>query len=233
MRNDGRIVFNGEGGGRDDLQVVAPDGTGLRPISKHPEDSAARWSDDGGRLAFHSLLAGVSDRIFIQENAEVQEEPMHLQLGNEPLYGRYPFWTGDGLGYSGCIRGSCGIRVTGLNWAPKISQTFRRQLTTFPEDRATDIYGDSVLFASPKAGNWDLYTVPAAGGKERKLTDSPSQDLGGTYSPDGNTIAFMSDRGGGWGIWIMEADGANPRQLIAVPEGFGKLFDQDRVSWGP
>jgi hypothetical protein len=124
VRNDGRIVFNGEGGSRDDLQVVAPDGTGLRPISKHPEDSAARWSDDGGRLAFHSLLAGVSDRIFIQENAEVQEEPMHLQLGNEPLYGRYPFWTADGLGYTGCIRGSCGIRVTGLNWAPKISGTF-------------------------------------------------------------------------------------------------------------
>ena len=57
--------------------------------------------------------------------------------------------------------------------------------------------------------------------------------MGGTFSPDGNYIAFMSDRGGGWGIWIMEADGANPRQLVAVPEGFGKLFDQDRVSWGP
>jgi Tol biopolymer transport system component len=62
---------------------------------------------------------------------------------------------------------------------------------------------------------------------------SPSQDLGGTYSPDGNSIAFMSDRGVCWSTWLMEADGANPRQLIPVPEGFGKLWDQDRLAWGP
>jgi hypothetical protein len=233
VRNDGRIVFNGEGSGRDDLQVIEPDGSGLRPISKHPEDSAPRWSDDGRKLAFHSMLAGVNDRLFIQENSEVQEEPMHLQYGDSPLYGRYPFWTSDGLGYSGCIGGNCGIWVTGLKWAPKITQTFKRQLTTLPEDRASDIHADMVLLASPKSGNWDLDVIPAAGGKARNLTNSPSQDLGGSYSPEGNYIAFMSDRGGGWGIWIMEADGANPRHLVAVPEGFGKLWDQDRVSWGP
>jgi hypothetical protein len=220
VRNDGRIVFNGEGGGRDDLQVVEPDGSRLRPISVHPEDSAPRWSDDGKMLAFHSLLGAATDQLFLQRNAEAREEPILLRtrrLDN----GRYPFWTSRGVGFSGCIGGGCGIWLGG------------QQLTTFPEDRATDVYADSIVFASPKSGNWDLYTIPAAGGKARNLTDSPIQDLGGSFSPDGNYIAFMSDRGGGWGIWIIEADGANPRQLIAVPEGFGKLWDQDRLSWGP
>jgi hypothetical protein len=233
VRNDGRIVFNGAGGGRDDLQMVHPDGRDLRAVSVHPEDSAPRWSDDGRQLAFHSMLAGVNDRLFLQPDAEVREEPLHLQYGNSPLHGRYPFWTSDGLGYSGCIGGACGLWVTGLKWAPKISQTFQRRLTTFPEDRVTDIHADTVVFTSPKTGNWELYTMPAMGGKAGNLTNSPSQDLGATFSPDGSYIAFMSDRGGGWGIWIMEADGANPRQLVNVPQGFGVDWSEERLSWGP
>ena len=46
---------------------------------------------------------------------------------------------------------------------------------------------------------------------------SPSQDLGGTYSSDGNTIDFRSGRGDCLAIWLMEFDGANPRQLVTVP----------------
>jgi Tol biopolymer transport system component len=75
--------------------------------------------------------------------------------------------------------------------------------------------------------------MPAMGGKAGNLTNSPSQDLGATFSPDGSYIAFMSDRGGGWGIWIMEADGANPRQLVNVPQGFGVDWSEERLSWGP
>jgi Tol biopolymer transport system component len=234
VRNDGRIAFNGVGGGRDDLQTVSPDGRSLAALSVHPEDSAPRWSDDGTSVAFHSALAGGdNDRLFIQPDASHREEPMHLQYGNSPLYGRYPFWTSDGLGYSGCIGGGCGIWVTGLKWAPKISQTFRRQLTTFPEDRVTDIHGDTIVFTSPRTGSWELYSMSAMGGKSRNLTNSPSQDLGGTFSPDGAYIAFMSDRGGGWGIWIMEADGAGPRLLATVPQGFGQEWSAERLSWGP
>ena len=108
-----------------------------------------------------------------------------------------------------------------------------KSLTTNPSDQPTDAFGQTILFASPKSGNWDVYTIQASGGKAQNLTNSPSQDLGASFSPDGNYIAFMSDRGGGWGIWIMEADGANARELLPVQQGFGNLWNQERVSWGP
>lgn len=240
VRNDGRIVFNGEGGGRDDLQVVEADGSNLRPISIHPEDSAPSWSD-GGSLAFHSAMAGGTDRIFVQWNGDQRGEPQYLEVDNgsnlRPFTGRYPVWVGDRIAYTGCDewakRSVCGLRIVdiGILMSTKGSGAVKL-LTQVPEDRPTDVAGDAILFSSPRTGDWDIYVIPVSGGKVRNLTSSPSLDLGGTFSPDGNYIAFMSNRSG-WGIWIMEADGANPRLLVAVPEGFGKLWDQDRLSWGP
>jgi hypothetical protein len=241
MRSDGRIVFNGEGGGQEDLLTVEPDGSNLTQIGAHPEDSYPSWSD-GAAVAFHSQLAGPQDRIFVQWNTQGREEPQFLEVDSgsnmRPFTGRFPVWVGGRIAYSGCDewakRSNCGLRIVDVAALMRTRGSSSVQLLTpNPEDRPTDAYGETILFASPKAGDWDLYTIPASGGKARNLTQSPGQELGGTFSPDGNYIAFMSDRGGGWGIWIMEADGANPRQLIAVPEGFGKLFDQDRVSWGP
>ena len=74
MRSDGRIVFNGEGGGREDLHTVEPDGSNLTQIGAHPEDSYPSWSD-GAAVAFHSQLAGPPDRIFVQWNTQGREEP--------------------------------------------------------------------------------------------------------------------------------------------------------------
>ncbi len=240
MRNDGRIVYNGEGGGRDDLQAVALDGRDLGPVSVHPEDSAPHWSD-GASLVFHSALADGLDRIFVQWDGNHRGEPQYLEVDNganlRPFTGRYPVWVGDRVAYSGCDewarRSICGLRIVSIGglMSSKSSRNISL-LTQNPEDRPTDAYGETILLVSPKSGNWDVYTILASGGKPRNLTNSPSQDLGGTFSPDGNYIAFMSDRGG-WGIWIMEADSANPRLLVAVPEGFGKLWDQERLSWGP
>jgi Tol biopolymer transport system component len=239
MRSDGRIVFNGEGGGRDDLQCVNPDGSRLEPVSVHPEDSAPDWSS-GNSIAFHSSFAG-PDRIFVQWNGDQRGEPQFLEVDNganlRPFTGRYPVWVGGRIAYTGCDewarRSICGIRIVDVDRLLRLKSSSAVVLITKnPEDRATDVSGNTILFSSPKSGNWDIYTVPADGGKTRALTTEPSQDLGGSYSPDGNYIAFMTNRGG-WSIWIMEADGANPRQLMTVPEGFGKLWDQDRLSWGP
>ncbi len=242
MRNDGRIVFNGEGGGRDDLQVVQPDGGNLAAISMHPEDSAPAWSG-GNSLAFHSTLAGGTDRIFVQWNGDQRAEPQYLEIDNGanlgPFTGRYPVWVGGRIAYSGCnswaTGSACGIYIVDVDALMRTKQAAKSGmllLTQQPQDRPTDVLGDTILFSSLKTGDWDVFTVPATGGKARNLTNSLSLDLGGAYSPDGNYIAFMSNRDG-WGIWVMEADGANPRLLVAVPEGFGKLWDQDRLSWGP
>ncbi|HEV3141795.1 MAG TPA: hypothetical protein VGY57_14820, partial [Vicinamibacterales bacterium] len=53
--------------------------------------------------------------------------------------------------------------------------------------------------------------APAAGGPERRLTDSPSTTP--RWSPDGRWIAFASNRTFTGGIWVIQADGTGQRRL--------------------
>ena len=106
------------------------------------------------------------------------------------------------------------------------------QLTQDVQDRSTDESSGVVLYSSKATGNWDVYAISEGGGSSRNLTNSPTQDAGATFSPDGRFIAFMSDRGGGWAIWVMNADGSNPQKLIDVPSGFG-AWEEERLAWGP
>ncbi|WP_292040617.1 alpha/beta hydrolase family protein [Massilia sp. UBA6681] len=60
--------------------------------------------------------------------------------------------------------------------------------------------GKTIVFAARIAGkteawstNFDLYTVPAAGGVPRNLTaDNPAWDTKGVFSPDGKTLAYLA-----------------------------------------
>jgi hypothetical protein len=238
MRFDGRIVFNGLVGGQEDLYTVGPDGAGLKQIGVHPEDSYPAWSPDGKSVAFHSSMAEGVDRLFIQWDASRQEEPEHWRVDNgiglKALRGRYPTWAGNQIAFSGCDAwsrgGDCGLWIMDAG-AQKGAGAVH--LTKVLEDRSSDALGGTLLFASAAGGNWDVFAIPTTGGKARNLTSSPSQELGATFSPDGNYIAFMSDRGGAWGIWIMESDGANPRLLVKAPQGFGQDWSAERLSWGP
>jgi len=79
---------------------------------------------------------------------------------------------------------------------------------------------------SPRAKSRDLniYTVPAAGGAERRLTSAPGLDDGPDYSPDGGTIYFNSMRSGNMKLWRMRADGGAQEQIT---------FEDDMRDWFP
>ncbi len=71
---------------------------------------------------------------------------------------------------------------------------------------------------------WDIYTCPAAGGAETRLTDAPGLNDGSEFSSDGKTIWFNSVRTGLMQAWKMNADGTEQAQMT---------FDEDRNSWFP
>ena len=58
----------------------------------------------------------------------------------------------------------------------------------------------------------DVYTIPAAGGEERRLTFGGFND-GPEYSPDGGYIWFNSTRSGLMQVWRMNRDGSDPVQM--------------------
>jgi eukaryotic-like serine/threonine-protein kinase len=229
----GRVAFNGTGGGKDVLITVRLDGSEEKFLSVHPEDSYPNWSPTAKSLVYHSSQQGDGkNRLYILPDTANRQEPQHLQVNGADLLGEYPTWLANWrIAYSGCGyqwgRGDlCGV------WSVNSDGSGDPvRLTMNSNDRTTDAQGGNLLYSSSAPGNWDVFSVPENGGAPRNLTNSPSQDFGATFSPDGSAIAFMSDRDG-WGIWVMNADGSNPRKLTAAP-GFGADWSNERLSWGP
>ncbi len=71
--------------------------------------------------------------------------------------------------------------------------------------------GTKIAFTSTRHGHRDIYTVPAAGGGEARLTTMGTND-GPDFGPDG-AIYFNSDRSGAMQIWRMNPDGTHAEQL--------------------
>jgi len=75
--------------------------------------------------------------------------------------------------------------------------------------------GSTLAFTGERGDNFDIYTIPAAGGEEKRLTTAEGLDDGPEYSPDGAWIYFNSVRTGHMQIWRMHADGSNQEQVIS------------------
>ncbi|MBK8433216.1 MAG: PD40 domain-containing protein [Chloroflexi bacterium] len=84
-----------------------------------------------------------------------------------------------------------------------------------------------VLFASNRAGNFDLYVMKVDGSNLTQLTASAGDDVNPVWSPDGSKIAFESYRDGQPEIYVMNADGSNQTRLTVSPD-----FD-GMPTWSP
>lgn len=73
--------------------------------------------------------------------------------------------------------------------------------------------GRTLAYCAERNGSWDIYTIPAEGGVETRLTDAPGLNDGPEYAPDGRTIWFNSTRSGLMQVWRMASDGSCPEQM--------------------
>ncbi len=73
----------------------------------------------------------------------------------------------------------------------------------------------------------DIYTLDYTGHMDRNLTHDEHDDLGPTFSPDGEHIAFVSDRIGTPQVYVMDAYGNNTKRLTFVGP-----YNTD-PDWGP
>ncbi len=83
--------------------------------------------------------------------------------------------------------------------------------------------GKTLAFVGQRDDEFDIYTIPAAGGDETRLTTAKGLDDGPEYSPDGQYIYFNSERSGHMQIWRMKADGGDQEQV----------FSDDYNNWFP
>jgi tricorn protease len=117
-----------------------------------------------------------------------------------------------------------------------IASSRTRQITDTPE-REKDISwapdGTNLLFASDRAGKWDLFTmeprrdepgwIDAVAWEVEQLTNSPEDAQNGAYSPDGERIGFV--RGNGT-LLVIDADSGGEQEL--VPNWYMSQFE-----WSP
>jgi Tol biopolymer transport system component len=76
----------------------------------------------------------------------------------------------------------------------------------------------SVLFISTRTGRFNIYSVPLAGGKPRRVSNAPGNHRYAVYSPNGKEIAFYSNRLQpdalfGFNIFVMDSGGETPDHL--------------------
>jgi tricorn protease len=71
------------------------------------------------------------------------------------------------------------------------------------------VHGNQIVFTY--AG--DLYSVPAAGGVARKLTNDVGFEMFAHFSPDGKQLAFTAQYDGNTEVYLMPAEGGVPKRL--------------------
>jgi hypothetical protein len=71
---------------------------------------------------------------------------------------------------------------------------------------------DNVVFASNRSGNFELYSMPLAGGSQTRLTFTPWNETQPALAPNGASLAFISDQTGVQRVWYSEPNGVNPQQ---------------------
>ena len=84
--------------------------------------------------------------------------------------------------------------------------------------------GSTLTYCAQRDGEYDVYSIPAEGGVEQRLTDAPGLNDGPEYDPTGAFIWFNSVRTGLMQIWRMRSDGTEQTQMT---------FDENWNSWFP
>jgi Tol biopolymer transport system component/DNA-binding winged helix-turn-helix (wHTH) protein len=86
--------------------------------------------------------------------------------------------------------------------------------------------GGTIAFQSNFEGQFDIYVVPGAGGKVRRITSQASSDHAPSFSRDGKSVYFASNRTGAWQIWKIPATGGNAVQ-VTTNGGFLSFESED------
>jgi Tol biopolymer transport system component len=200
--------------------MPAEGGNAERLLMDPMEQIWARWSPDGGKIAFHS-----EGEIWVAPLRVGQ--PVRLTETEAPDF--CPAWSPDGLEIAFLSARSGNWDV----WALPATGGEPRQITTDPSrdwGLTWSPDGREIAFHSNRSGNADVWVIPSEGGEARQLTKDPATDSWPFWSPDGRWIVFRSDRartisGTGApsqpGLWRVPAGGGAAELVVeSVRESF-------------
>ena len=200
VRNDDRGTFSV-------LEILDVD-SGKRAVLREFDDTveAPNWTQDGkyliynrnGRIYRYELVTGTITEIYTGDITDCNNDHVLSPDGKSIAVSHATFEDGLSRIYTLPLAGGEPALVTPIapsylhGWSPD---------------------GRTLAYCAERNGQYDIYTIPVWGGRERRLTNAPCLNDGPEYSPDGRYIWFNSTRTGLMQIWRMEADGSNPTQM--------------------
>ncbi len=193
------------------LDVITGD---RKVIFTHPKSiQAPNWTPDGKTLLYNS-----EGLMYTFDLAKGQ--PSVLNTGEVKNNNNDHVLSFDGkmLGLSSGVKelgGSIIYTVPAKGGTPKqITPRGPSYLHGWSPDKKT------LVFTGQRDGDFNIYSVPSAGGPEVRLTEAKGLDDGPEYTPDGKYIYFNSARDGNMRIYRMKPDGSEQ-----VPLTDDKFYD--------
>lgn len=223
---EGRISFMRQGeGGRPDLYVVNPDGSGAQRADLDMIVHNATWSRDGRQLLLQGSVNGISTVVLADVGADNKIWRAVQLTADIKVDSALPTWSPDGTriafqskrdggDYQLFVMNSDGSNKQRLS----DGKGYAGQATWSPDGQSIAyVQGDKGDLSTPR----EIFVVPASGGEAKKLTSLAKPLSRPLWSPDGSSIFYIENRGDRSSIFhIMNADGTSSRVL--VQEGANK-----------
>jgi len=218
--DDSELAFVSNRDGKTGLYIMPASGGAERMLIELDGSIAnLQWTPDAAHLVF---ALRYNDSHFIEDKARKKEEPVYRHITR--LWYRL-----DGMGYLPADR----FQVYALT----VADGRLRQITRGKRDNhspALSPDGKWIAFISNRARNFeleflkdDLFVVPFAGGKERKIPTPLGPKAGPRFSPNSKLIAYMGHDNpkDAWGvtnfhIWTVGL-GGRPKARDLMP-GFDR-----------
>ena len=185
------------------------------------DDNTPRWSPDGKWMAFISDRGGQTDLWLMPV-----EGGNATRLTNDRAVEFNPRWTPDGTSITygqASVESELVLQPLG-GGEPRVLLALSGY--SIPSgDLSPD--GKTILYASDRSGNNDIWSVPVAGGEPAVFAASPVLDDNPKYSPDGSRVLFRSARSGANDLWVVPAAGGEARQVTS------DAADEGSYAWSP
>lgn len=198
---------------------------GLRQLTSHPAvDIEPKWSPDGRALSFASDRDGTWNVWTVARDGG---EAVRLTADLELVHSTW--WSPDGSRLAVATAVAQENGYAGHIQILDVATGNMTRLTSGPVDGAPcwSPDGERIAFVSNRSGNWDLWSVPVAGGEETQLTTFEGFDHSPRWSPDGSRIAYHSASSGNGDIWIVSLSDSTAAR-VTVSEAFDHF-----PTWSP
>lgn len=195
------------------MDMVGHQGLNARQLVSQDHIKNISWSPDGTMIAFEVSPPGIIHEVRLVAAKDGQEISR--------FSGQQPTWSPDSqkLIIRAC-RGDCGL------WQVDLAGQSEQQLTF----DSTDSYpswsptGQDILFASQRAGNWEIYRLQLANQQLTRLTNRPGTDTTPIFGKCGQEYYSQTDHWGSWWTTVRNLAGQTEHK---VQEGVGLSED-----WG-